>query len=291
MTHKIPVKRAEDKDVYHVLRLKDGTEFLLTMYVSDISYIIYIGGPESYCIQAQVNKRGTTFEKIPEFSPDVAYIHSVYYDSLCALNKPFQKGKDTRDIFLLTLSLLHTMFRYVKYVRFTDKSMKECDNGAFMSLPLMHYLQDGHTWYQHRFGAVMSSEDKTKLDNAQQKLLNKKISWDLLDSMMRTELPISKENMKRLFESSSDIFDFFHKLYHTIKASKFCIFLSPWIEHFMNTYFGFDFQGVKYTISLNNPKLLPFLEFDILRYDPSHIYENNTRTCKRSRSRRRGMWL
>lgn len=267
--HCVPKVKSGSTENKFIAQISDGTEFLVTVHESNCVINIYIGGERAYCIQSQINRKES---KNPQescstlLSPDIAHIHNVYSDELCALNRTLSRGSDTRNIFLLMVSIIKKFAPYVKEIQFNDESTRKCDSGVHANLALMHYLQDGETWYQSHFHAVMDEEDESALRNAEIHLMKLGISWNDLDRhFITTELPLPQHEMKELFETSSDILAFFRKLHDVIKIAKFCDFIGPWIELFMQKpHFPFSFRAARFRIYTQSATVMNFEWLSIL---------------------------
>lgn len=267
MRHRVPQPKSGVEEDSFTVQLKDGTQFLITTHKSDKTINIYIGGPHAYCIQGQINRKFKTKTKSHNdrmtdlFPPHIAHIHNVYNDEICAVNRRFKRGGDTRNIFNLMLTLIKRFAPYVSEVRFTDKSTRECDNGIHVSLPVMHYLQDGRTWYETHFNAVMNIRDKDELHRAEETLAFHKLTWAMLNDHFITtnQLPLPESEMEELYNSAKSTLDFFRILYKQIGIAQFCIFLSPWIHLLMDKpYFPFSFNTAKFSINAFEINEIPF---------------------------------
>jgi hypothetical protein len=252
------------KDTFTV-QLKDGTQFLITTHKSDKTINVYIGGPHAYCIQGQINRKTkikSDNNRMDDlFPPHVAHIHNVYNDNICAANRRFKRGSDTRNIFHLMLTLIKRFAPYVSEIRFTDKSTRECDNGIHVNLAVMHYLQDGRTWYETHFNAKMNPRDKDELQKAEETLESHKISWEILNDHFITtnQLPLSESEMEELYNSAKSTLAFFRALYKEIGIAQFCVFISPWIHLLMDKpYFPFSFHTAKFSINASEIVEMPF---------------------------------
>jgi hypothetical protein len=261
--HCVPKVKSGSTEDKFIAKISDGTEFLITVHESNCVINIYVGGNQTYCIQAHINRKKSKNPDEPcstLLSPDVAYIHNVYTDELCALNRTLSRGSDTRNIFMIMLSIIKKFAPYVKEVHFNDESTRKCDSGVHANLALMHYLQDGKTWYQSHFNAVMDEDDVTALHKAETHLNTLGISWnDLNRHYITTELPLPQHEMKELFDHSSTLLNFFRRLYDTIKIAKFCDFIGPWIELFMQKpRFPFSFRAAQFRIYTQNINSMNF---------------------------------
>ncbi len=251
--HCVPKVKSGSTEDKFIAVINDGTEFLVTVHESNCVINIYISGDQAYCIQSQINRKKS---KNPEepcstlLSPYIAHIHNVYTDELCALNRTLTRGSDTRNIFMLMLSIIRKFAPYVQEIHFNDESTRKCDSGVHANLALIHYLQDGNTWYQSHFHAIMDEDNVTELRKAETQLNGLGISWDDLNRhFITTELPLPEPEMKKLYEKSPTILEFFRQLHSTIGIANFCNFIGPWIELFMQKpRFPFSFRAARFRI-------------------------------------------
>lgn len=276
-----------------LLTLPDNTEFLVTLQTSDTSTVYYFGSIHDHCVVCQVFSEDSMMARFT----DVRYanISNVYYEELCCVNRKFIRGEDTRALLQLVFSFIRERHPHLIGAYLTDKSTRTCDNGEPIDLAVMHYLQDGQTWYMSRFGAFLEEKDTVKLREAESKFTKENIEWALIEGYSSKTFPIPDDEMKSLYESSTSVLDFFQRLYKRIGISEFCIYMSYWIESFMKDYFKFNFSSKKFYILFNNPKVNPPIEFT------QRLIERNGQiqsggykrkyTRKQRRQKRRGAYL
>jgi len=158
------------------------------------------------------------------------------------------------------ISIIKKFAPYVKEIHFNDESTRKCDSGVHANLALMHYLQNGKTWYQTHFNAILDETDSIALQQAEYTFNAIGLSWDdLNNNIISTQLPLPYAELKSMFENASSIKYFFHKLYETIGIASFCNFIAPWIELLMQKpRFPFSFRAAKFRIYTNSIKSLTF---------------------------------
>ena len=69
-----------------------------------------------------------------------------------------------------------------------------------------------------------------------------------------------------MYTSTQTWQDFFTTLRNKISISKLCIFISPWIKTFWNTFFKFKLDTVKFKFMFSNPELQNKLKYTITEY-------------------------
>jgi hypothetical protein len=276
-----------------ILTLPDNTEYLVTLQISDTSTVYYFGSIHDFCVVCQVFSEDSIMARFT----DVRYanISNVYYDELCCVNRKFIRGEDTRALLQLVFSFIRERHPHLIGAYLTDKSTRTCDNGNPIDLALMHYLQDGQTWYMSRFGAFLEEKDIVKLKEAESKFTKENIPFELIQGYSSSILPMSEEELKKIYDSSISVLDFFHSLYKHIGASEFCIYMSYCIDSFMREYFKFNFSSVKFTISFDNPKVNPPIEFSQKLIERNGEVQSGgykrKYTRKQRRHKRRGAYL
>jgi hypothetical protein len=285
--------RGEKLEEKFILSLPDKTEYLVTAQTSDISTVYYFGGIHEYCVLCQVYKEDSYMTRIT----DVRYMHisNVDYDELCCVNRKFIRGQDIRNLLLLVFAFLQKRHSYIIGAYLTDKSARTCDNRNTIKLARMHYLQDGQTWYMNRFGAFLQEKDMAALKEAELKFTKEKVSWEILNAYSMQERPISEDELKMLYESSSTLLSFFHTLYNRLGASEFCNYMSRWIDTIMDEHFDFEFSNKKFYILFNNPKVNPPIEFTQRLIERNGVSQSGgykrKYTLKQRRHKRRGAYL
>jgi hypothetical protein len=152
---------------------------------------------------------------------------------------------------------------------------------------MMHYLQDGKSWYQSHFNAYLADDDQHELNVAKDALNTAGITWDMLNNyFITTPLPLSENEMKHMFETSDTTLAFFQTLYTKIGIAKFCNFIAPWIELFMQKpRFPFSFRTPHFRIKTAE---MPIMEFEWLSITEKR---GGRRTRKRRNTHMRGAYF
>jgi hypothetical protein len=256
---KVIPERGDKLEEKFIVTLPDKTEFHIVAQTSDISTMYYFGSLNKYCVICQVYTESSYMA--PFVNVKVAFISNVVYSELCCINRKFLKGEDTRNLLKLVFAFIQSRHSYLIGVALDDKSTRTCDNKLDVDLSLLHYLQDGQTWYMSRFGAKMSKEDEINFELADSKFTKENVPWIGIEKYTGKVYPIPEEEIKHIYEISTDMRDFFNKLYSRIGASSFCNFVSKWLSPFMSEYFKFRLKDLRITIYFDNPKVNPPIEF------------------------------
>lgn len=286
MSHKVPTPRSGVREEKFVLTLPDRTEYLVTVHTSADSAVYFFGGATSYCVECQVHLEDSRYASFVNIHH--ADISRVYYEDLCCLNRRFMRGGDTRKLLLLVISFIRNTHSHITGFILSDTSSRQCDNGNYVNLGLMHYLQDGNTWYNAHFGAqYFNEEDIILLRAAEDRIRQNKPAWGKIRSYIFTEFPIPEEELRALYESTG-VLIFFRELNKQIGVAEFCNFISRWIEQFMRDNFKFTFTNIKCLIPItDNPHINPVMEYIKSPYQFGGKRQRQTR--KRSKASRYSM--
>lgn len=260
MSHKVPAPRSDVREEKFVVTLPDRTEYLVTVHTSTDSVVYFFGGATSYCVECQVHLEDSRYA--PFVNIHHADISRVYYEDLCCLNRRFMRGGDTQKLLLLVISFIRNTHPHITGFILSDTSSRQCGNGDYVNLALMHYLQDGLTWYASHFGAQFADEDDIrKLHTAEDRIRQAKPVWGKIRSYIFSEFPISEEELRLLYESH-DALTFFRELNKRIGVAEFCSFISRWIDQFIRDNFKFTFSNIKFVIPITgNHHINPPIEY------------------------------
>jgi hypothetical protein len=280
MSHTVPPLRSGIREEKVILTLPDRTEYLVTGHLSNTSAVYFFGGAQTYCVECQVHFLDSPYARF--LNVHTADISRVYYDELCCLNRRLLRGNDTRKLLLLVISFIQNKYPHITGFQLSDASSRTCDNGIPVKLAMMHYLQDGRTWYMAHFGAeYVDKEDIRQLGAAEERLRSNKPAWGKIRSYIFTDLPLPEEEMTSLYESL-DVLEFFRELNRRIGVSEFCSFISRWIDQFVRDHLKFTFDHIKFHITLaDNPHVNPKVEYMEAPYQAGGKLRRQTR--KRSR--------
>ena len=164
--------------------IKIGTKsLLLSLYETEDSITLYIGGHEVYCLDINIIKLTSNLAKT--FNPTIANLSKIQWNQNCSLEHNFSRGIDTTMILKFAISYIKTAFPHVKGISFNDASFRTCDNGKNVSLAMMSYITTGKTWYEKNFGAYLESEYLDIFKVAEQRFIESKknISWESMKSL------------------------------------------------------------------------------------------------------------
>ena len=228
-----------------------GKKMILTLFETENSVLLYLGGHSIYCVNAHVEKSKKGFF-------DEGTLIKVRYDTECAVDSKFDEGKDTIMIVKLINTFIKNTYPDVKTLRFTDTSTRECDNGAKISLIGMKFFTDGKTWYESRFNSSIYPDSefayKTLMDRAD--TLKANTSWDAFFDLPvpETDLPLPKEKLEAIYTTSNTFQEFFRTIRDEIGVARLCIWFSvnSWFERKFLRFVKFDPFLLKFLMTVND---------------------------------------
>lgn len=224
---------------------------VMTIHESDTSITIYVGGKDVYCIDIQIMKSNLYEDS------SIANFNKIRFDVDCSLGSNFVRGIDTNMILKFVITYIHNTYPFVKEMLFNDASTRTCDNGFNVNLSNMSYLLYGITWYQKHFDAYIKDKNDINKVNQNIKLFQEKkkiLPWDYIKDSF-TSFPISESEMKELYKNTSTWQDFFMAINNRIGISQFCIFISPWIENFINRFLKLNFMFIQFHLPIKDYKI------------------------------------
>jgi hypothetical protein len=258
--------------------------FLLTVRESNESdsIMIYIGGPDTYCIECQLFKH----------SP-IANLPKIMYDEKCSLTGKFERGTDTLRIMSLLISYIQDTYPHVSSITFDDFSTRECEHGVHIELAPFYYVFHNETWYMNRMNAYIY--DPIENDIFQRKTLQfqaskEKTPWETFDSIVTTKHPLSQLDMIELYNANKTWLEFFNALKAALKNNMktLCVYMYPWISSFINNFARIRFTAIQFAIPLQTNDKLSKIEYTLSPYVKTSIGGKYTR--KQSK-RRKGVDL
>ena len=239
-------------ELLHTKRYKvhiNKKTFILTVYETYGSFILYLGGYRKFCVEAQIIKHNTTFE-------EEGNLVKVRHDVECSTDKdkdPFMEGKDTVLITRVMLSYIKNTFPGVKYMEFTDTSTRKCNDGSSIELSAMKFFTDGKTWYlpdpmdqegmqstgeyyfasglyEAHFNASIHPDSEYSYQQMSTYANEKKkiTTWNEYYERFLTHVksPLRIEDLEIIYTSSNTFQEFFSEVRRRIGIADFCTWLS-----------------------------------------------------------------
>jgi hypothetical protein len=224
----------------HTVRLAKKT-LQLTIHESDYSYNLYVGGRDVFCVQAQVFKPGSVYERFMDIT--IGNLPHLQYSKDCTLDANFQRGVDTVGIVRFIVSYIAENYPHVRQLSFTDASYRTCEDGSVVSLAELSYLTGGATWYTKQFGATLDPTEQGAFAAAHARFqeLKQITPWAVLVADYFGEC-----DAEDLFVASDTWQEFFAGLRNKMGAAEFCQFAAPWLRVFMDRFMPFPFSRVKW---------------------------------------------
>ena len=232
--------------------IKIGTKSLLmSLYETEDSITLYIGGHDMYCLDINIIKY--TSKMASTFDPTIANLSKIQWNQNCSLEYNFRRGIDSNMILKFAITYIQKTYPHVKGISFNDASFRTCDNGQNVSLAMMSYISTGQTWYEKNFGAYLEPEYISIFKSAKQRFIESKnnISWESMKSIFR-KFPMDESKMKTIFESATTWQDFFGPIKDIIGISEFCIFIAPWLDKFLNRTMRYNILGLQYILPIKD---------------------------------------
>ena len=229
---------------------KTYKKMILTLFETENSILLYLGGHSIYCVNAQVEKSKHGFF-------EEGNLIKVRYATECTVDSKFEEGKDTVLIVKLINTFIKNTYPDVITLAFTDISTRECDNTAKVSLVGMKLFTDGKTWYENRFNASIypgyELVHETLMDRADS--LKANTSWDAFFDLLvpETDMPLRKEELEEIYTISNTFQEFFRTIRDKIGISNLCIWFSvkSWFESKFLKFVKFDPFSLKFLITVN----------------------------------------
>lgn len=250
--------RASDTVTKKTARVGDKV-MIITQVESDTSVTIYIGSNEIYCIDAQVLKLNDT-----EYA-EIGNLTKIRWDSVCSIEAPFERGKDTIMILEFAMTYIHNTFPGVKWMKLTDMSERECSGGT-VNLAAMKLLTEGKTWYQSRFHAIIHPSYTAGWDkdmDAANKL-KESMPWDDFYFYSKAgDNVIAADRIKELYESNNTWQGFFKSILDSTNVVTFCGWISQngWFNRFVSMRLNINTASVPFIIDVTQFSK----EYDIIK--------------------------
>jgi predicted transcriptional regulator with HTH domain len=256
----------------------ENKTIVLTTYEKNSLISIYLGGVKHWCIHCDIVKgdNGKIEEK--------GYLIKIRYDLLCSMEENIQRGGDISKLLKLLLQYIHNTYPSVKYLSFTDLSSRRCDNGIDTNLAVMTYLYSGKTWYEKNFDVTIAEQSEDTLKQILHHYNeSKKVPWIKIKDIMSNYkiLPYSESDLETLYNNSETWKEFFETIHAKIGMSKFCIFVSSWLDGFTLKYFN-NLMGLTYKMQIK-PTNISYIQKDFKggRYKSFFKGARKNRTIKR----------
>lgn len=223
--------------------------FILTTIDKPGSILLYVGGYEIYCIDAQVLKT------VDGHFQEEGLLNKIRSDIVCSVDNDFTEGEDTHKIMIFIMTYIKDNFVGVKTLKFNDMSKRKCDNNTYVNLAAMKYFTVGKTWYEDKFNAIIHPSNEQLYKNMGILIQRKKevLSWEDCRKIFLPSvgLPYEESKMKKIYEDSKTWQEFFKTILDNEGISKLCIWLTTndWFFNFVN-YVSFNISAFQFLITI-----------------------------------------
>jgi hypothetical protein len=242
---------------------------LLITYESERAINIYVGGPEKWCIHCELIKRENQVQPL-------GYLIKLRYDMLCSLEHNFAKGHDIKQILYILSRYIYDKYPNVKELSFNDLSTRQCDNENDVNLAVMTFLYAGKTWYEKNFNAYIASHNKSEMEKIKRKYSEaKSIPWEEMKETVRNNpySGMTDDEMGELYMNTETWKEFFETIYDKIEIADFCMFISTWVDAFIQKYFN-NLQGLTY--------IMPIVRYNIDYKESNYVNVGGRRYTRKA---------
>jgi hypothetical protein len=134
---------------------------------------ILIGGLNIKCVQIIINKKYNT-----------GLLELVQHHEKCSFFETLKEGNETVNLVKNSLFFVASLYPEISKYEFIDNSFITCKNGKRISLADLHFVKYGETWYENKFGAILTKQRKSIVNSTKNeiiKILNSKIEIPIED--------------------------------------------------------------------------------------------------------------
>jgi len=213
------------------------------------SHNFNIGGNKPNCVSVIYKYRNNI--------PYEAYIPYLEYSNECVLGSNLEKGYGTEMLIKTLLEYTYRKIPSIKDFYFEDMSHIDCvinknNKKIIKPLKLAYYsiIYNNKTWYEKHFNARMIDNDKYELYRTVLYFLdNKDYKVDFNRFIEITRPSLDKiEKLEYYYNKSLTYREFFNN----IPYEERCIYLSEWLNEFMNYYLEEIYSDNGWKIDVTN---------------------------------------
>jgi hypothetical protein len=213
----------------------------------NISGSLYVGHPKTRnpmeactTITVQYPESVLDFEEKYQrpslIDPTIASLVLTKYSPACAENRQLQGGEGTIEMILMSMSLVKQLCTFIKEFDLNDASSKQCDNGAFISLPYFYVTNHHKTWYEAKFNARLKPEHlmESYHQTLQSLLASPLEPFNVFQTRFLSRVnPVIKDAIRQSYERADTVDSFFKQLYKQHGTKMVCMLLEGWIDEYM----------------------------------------------------------
>lgn len=225
------------------IRIVNNEILIIVCYESNRTINLYIGESKLWYLHCELLKINNEVQSI-------GYLIKVDYTVL-------DKDIAIEKIISLLLQYINDKYPNTKELYFYDTSTQQCDNDLDVNLAVMTYLYSNKTWYQNKFDAYLSQQNEREFNRIAEIYNNSKdIPWEEMRKTIINNIDsqFSDIELENLYNSTNTWSSFFGTIHNNIGTTKFCIFVSEWIDSFTRKYFN-NLRGLIFIIPIKDYKI------------------------------------
>ena len=186
------------------------------------------------------------------FNPDVGHLHELRYSVNYHMEGQVSHSFTIIPLLRLVVSYIKKTYPYVKTLKFTDNSYRECDIGSKVDLPEMACITGGKTLFEIHFGAYPDLETIDVLQRAKDDLqrLKDEIPWNHFKHLIYTIPSCPEADVEVAYEKAATLQDFFLWVRGEIGVPEFCAFLFPWLHGFFCRFISVNVTHLFYMLPI-----------------------------------------
>ena len=245
---------------------------------------ILVGGLNIKCVHIIINKR-----------KNIGLLELVQHHEKCSFFETLKDGNETVNLVKNSLFFVANLYPDVSKYELIDNSFITCKNGKRISLADLHFVKYGKTWYENKFGAILTNQKKSTVNLTKSGILKN------LDS--KIEIPfedfIKEYHDEDFFDNQKNI-NIIKKIYKpdiTLKEYLNYFFKNKYdcsyYQYVFSKFIGTPLQGLEWIIEKNtienydvNPIIIETEK--ITKHTNLKILHNNLEKIKRKEDKKKG---
>jgi hypothetical protein len=216
----------------------DTTRMDLIIYNTTTYIAIYVVENETYSIEARIMKPSSCIDETMGF---------IFKDGREQMGDIIQSLK-------VLLSYICVKYSHVTCMQINDMDVYTYNDNIKLSNVLIPYLTEGRTIYESQLQGYRDIDREVLFKQHELVFQDKKlyISWDVMKSLITSDLPIAEEDMYTIYTSATNWQAFFGPLATRIGEEQFILFIAPWIRRFIGCYFIYLFSSLEFLLPVHN---------------------------------------
>jgi hypothetical protein len=245
---------------------------------------ILVGGLNIKCVHIIINKR-----------KNIGLLELVQHHEKCSFFETLKDGNETVDLVKNSLFFAANLYPDVSKFELIDNSFITCKNGKRISLADLHFVKYGKTWYENKFGAILTNQKKNTVNLTKSgilKNLNSKIEIPLEDF-------ITEYHNEDFFDNQKNI-NIIKKIYNsniTLKEYLNYFFKNKYdcryYQYIFSKFIGTPLQGLEWIIEKNTIKnygMIPIIieTEKITKHTDLKLLHNKLKKIKKKEDKKNG---